>query len=326
MNAPTTLRRVTPTAVQLLPATAARADWLARRRQGIGASEIAAVMGISPYDSPFSLWWRKHMGWDVEASDEMRVGTYLEQTIADWFAEFGDPLGNLIVLPAGLYAHPDRPWQLATPDRLLYLPCGECWGDGNVLNPHVPVPALCPVCLGRRVEGEPVGLLECKWVAYTWDGWGDAVSADIPVHYRAQVQWQMDVLGLEDTFVCALGPGGFRTYRVQRDEKDLVAMREAGRRFMQSLAEGEPPDVDEHSATLPILRRINEAIENREQEIPEPVATGWLRAKRFKDLATRVERRYSAHLRAHLGTAKTATHDGRVFAARSTDDKLMRKS
>lgn len=319
MSAPTTLRGP----MQLLSATADRGLWLARRRIGLGASEIAAVMGISPYDSPFSLWWRKHMEWDIEANDEMRVGTYLEPTIADWFAEHGDPLENLIIRPAGLYRHADRPWQLATPDRLIYLPCDKCGGEG-LLGDLVAGLYSCGCADGTT--GDLMALLECKWVAYSWDGWGEDGTGEVPVHYRAQVLWQMDVMGVDEVFVCALGPGGFRIYRVQRDERDLMMMREAGRRFMQSLADGEPPDVDDHSATLPMVRRVNAAIEDREQEIPGPIATGFIRARRFKALADKVSRRYAAELRAHMGTAKKATYDGRVFAARSTDDKLMGKS
>ena len=34
-------------------------DWHAARANGIGGSEIAAVLGLSPYESRFSLWHRK---------------------------------------------------------------------------------------------------------------------------------------------------------------------------------------------------------------------------------------------------------------------------
>lgn len=291
--------------VLVLPADADRADWLEARQAGIGASEIAAVMGISPYDSPFSLWWRKREGWQADVNDEMAAGTRLEPVIADWFAEQclchnGEPL--MTVRRAGLYRHPERSWQLATPDRLLILPQQD---DEQVLR--------CGA------------LLECK-AAYSWDGWGEQDTDEIPVHYRAQALWQMDTVGVDLVYVAAFSGLSFRSYMVRRDEKDLAAMREAGRRFWQSLIDDVPPDPDEHSATLPILRRINAAIEDREQEIPAPIATGWQRAKRFKDLATRVEKRYAALLRKELGTAKTAVLAGRVFAARSTDDKLMRKN
>ena len=36
-----------------------RAEWLELRKGGIGASEVSAVVGISPWDTPFSLWLRK---------------------------------------------------------------------------------------------------------------------------------------------------------------------------------------------------------------------------------------------------------------------------
>lgn len=310
------------TATLLLPHDGPREDWLKLRREGIGASEIAAVMGISPYDSPFSLWWRKHMGWDTEPNTEMTTGTFLETTIARWFTEATKPQQDSIVAPGGLYAAEGRPWQLATPDRLLADPCGCCW-NGNC---KCGLYGNCSDCMNTYLGSPPFALLECKWVAYSWDGWGEDGTSVIPVHYRAQVQWQMDVMEVAEVFVCALGPGGFRTYRIQRDDKDVTAMREAGRRFMESLAEGTPPDVDDHTATLPMLRRVHGTIEDREQEIPSPIAAGWLRAKRFKDLATRVEKRYAAQLRAHLGTAKTAVCDGRTIAARTADDKLTRKS
>lgn len=271
-----------------------RDEWLEARQAGIGASEIAAVMGISPYDSPFSLWWRKRNGWQIDTNAEMSTGTWLEPVIADWFAEHGDPNENLLIDRAGMYRHADREWQLATPDRLLWL-----------------VDSL-----------DLVGLLECKWVAYSWDGWGAEDTDDIPVHYRAQALWQLDVMGLDEVILCALGPGGFRTYRVRRDEKDLVAMREAGRRFWQSLIDDCPPNPDEHAATLPILRRLHADIEDREQEIPAPVAEGWQRAKRFTALAKRVEAKYTAQLRDHLGTAKTAVLAGQKFAARTSNDTL----
>jgi putative phage-type endonuclease len=312
-------------AVLLLRHDADRELWLKRRRDGIGASEIAAVMGISPYDSPFSLWWRKFMGWDMEPSPEMRVGTFLESAIADWFALQGDPNSNLTIARGGLYGSYDRSWQLATPDRLIHAACSNCDGDGFATHPLIHS-SICEQCHGDGIGSPPLAVLECKWVAYSWDGWGEDDSNEIPVHYRAQVLWQMDVMDLAEAFVCALGPGGFRVFRIYRDEKDLTMMREAGRRFMESLAEGQPPDVDDHTATLATIRRINTEIEDREQEIPAPVAAGWLRSKRFKDLAERVERRYSATMRAYLGTAKTAVCAGRTIAARTSSDQLRRKA
>lgn len=311
------------TGVKILSHDADRGVWLDTRRAGIGASEIAAVMGISPWDSPFSLWWKKRNGWDTEANEHMSTGTFLEPTIAAWFEEYGDPNENLTISMAGLFAHPERPWQLATPDRLIHMTCVECEGSGWADGPGAGYPYFeCPRCDGIVDHGDPVALLECKWVAQSWDGWGDEGTDDVPVNYRAQAMWQLDVMGVDEVLLCALGPGGFRVYRIRRDEKDLIGMREQGRRFMASLAADEPPDVDEHSATLPILKRLHADIEDREQEIPARIAEGWQRAKRHTALAKRVTDRYTAQLRAELGTAKTAVLAGQRFAARTTNDQL----
>jgi hypothetical protein len=250
----------------------------------------------------------------------MSTGTWLEPTIAAWFETHCDPNENLEIRMAGLFASAERPWQLATPDRLIFT-YRDCGGQCDELG-LLPDDTFCITCQTKGLGA----VLECKWVAYSWDGFGDDNSGDVPVHYRAQALWQMDVMEVGEVFLCALGPGGFRMFRIRRDDKDLAAMREAGRRFMESLAEGIPPDVDDHSATLPIVKRINEAIEDREQEIPAHIAAGWLRAKRFKALADQVERRYSANLRAHLGTAKTAIWQGEVIAARTSADQLRRKA
>ena len=50
----------------VVPADAPEAVWLAARREGIGASEISAVLGISPWESPFSLFWRKVNAWEID--------------------------------------------------------------------------------------------------------------------------------------------------------------------------------------------------------------------------------------------------------------------
>lgn len=278
-------------------------------------------MGISPYDSPFSLFWRKAEGWDLEPDELMATGAFLEDAIAAWFAERGDPNENLVLQLGGLYRSSERPWQLATPDRLLELACDWCSGRGG--SGEWP----CADCGAARSKPDDlVALLECKWVAYSWDGWGQEGTSDIPVHYRAQCQWQMDVMDVGEVFVCALGPGGFRVYQVRRDEKDLVAMREAGARFWQSLQDGEVPDVDEHAATLPILKQLNADIEDRDVEIDARLAEGWLRAQRYKSLATSVKARYDARLRAALGTAKTAVLTGDRVAYRDAKDALRRAS
>lgn len=89
-------------------------DWLAT----MSASKIAAVVGLSTYESRFSLWHRMSGLIDPEPDDdEKRRGHYLEPAIARWFA---DQHPEWVIEPTGTWGHQDRPWQTASPDRLVH--------------------------------------------------------------------------------------------------------------------------------------------------------------------------------------------------------------
>ena len=305
-------------AVELLAPGEAGPDnpaWHKLRRDGVTASEIAAVLGISPWDSPFSLYWQKVNDWRTPDNDLMSTGRRVEPVVADWWAETvgGDVMHTL---PAGLYAHPDRPWQLATPDRLVKMACTDCGGLGMESWDI----GSCHSCQGAGDATQPVAVLECKWTG-SWDGWGDAGTDDIPVYYRAQVLWQIDVLGVNEGHLAVLGPGGFRAYGpIRRDEQDLTVMREAARRFLDRLAASDAPDVDEHSATLATLKRLHPDLVDAEAEISPATAAGYRRARALKSAAERLCARFEARLRAEMGANRVAMHDGSKVASRSIYD------
>lgn len=289
-----------------------REQWLAARRLGIGASEIAAVMGISPWESPFSLHWRKVNGWEVEANDDMRDGLLLEDAIAEWWSLEHDPNGNLAVRTCGLMAHPERAWQIATPDRLIYL--DECTCDA-VLDPDV----LC-YC-DPSDHGRPLAVLELKYVKrHSWDGWGDPGSDQVPVHYRAQVLWQCDVVGVDQWYLAALGPGGFREYRGLTNEPELALMREAGQAFMDRLESGEAPDIDSHSATLATLKRLHPNLTNEEVEVGDSLAANYKLAVEMVRSAQASKDAMEIQLRAAMGSARCAVHNGHKVATRVITD------
>lgn len=71
-----------------------REAWLADRRQRIGASEAAAALGLSPFESPRELYLRK-IGElpDAEENEAMLWGNILEPVIA---AEYARRTGNAV--------------------------------------------------------------------------------------------------------------------------------------------------------------------------------------------------------------------------------------
>ena len=91
-------------------------EQLAIRKTGITGSEIAAVAGLSPYESPLTVWARKLDLVDDDSSAVMERGTYLEEGIRSWYcAKTG---ANVAIV--GTMVHPDNPIIIATPDGIAY--------------------------------------------------------------------------------------------------------------------------------------------------------------------------------------------------------------
>jgi putative phage-type endonuclease len=64
-------------------------EWLELRRKGLGGSDVATAMGLSPWKSPMQLYLEKTGEIDPEplTSEVVYWGTVLESVIANRFAE-----------------------------------------------------------------------------------------------------------------------------------------------------------------------------------------------------------------------------------------------
>lgn len=297
-------------ATLLLPADAPREVWLAERHKGIGASDIAAVLGISPWQSPFSLHWQKVHGWEDPDDDHMEAGRRMEPMIAEWWADRFGTVENLVIRPGGLYRSTERPWQLATPDRLVHLACGDCGGRGYV-NGH-----MCQDCYSSGLGSPPVAVLECKH-PYDWDGFGEPGTNEIPVYYLAQVQQQCDVLGVHEWWLAAYAGHEFRVYRGYRDDADVRVLRHRGAAAWAAIERREPPDVDEHPATVDTLKRLHPSIEDRDVQVGVAFAEGYRRARAARARAAALVDRYEARARLLLGTARRLMCGKQLVVSRS---------
>ena len=96
------------------------AEWLAEREKGIGASEVAAILGLSPWETPFSLWLKKTKQVDPEPENfAMRRGHYLEDAVVQWWQ---DETGEKVIKASAadiIYVHPLYPFMRVTPDRIV---------------------------------------------------------------------------------------------------------------------------------------------------------------------------------------------------------------
>lgn len=256
-------------------------EWHAARAHGLGGSEIAAVLGLSPWESRFSLWHRKAgtVG-PVDVSPEMEWGTRLEPVILGKYRDSHPELD--FEIENGTFAHEQRPWQIANPDLLAK----------------------------DRV-------VDAKFSLYG-DGWGEDGTDEIPVHVRCQVLWYCDVLDLDRADVCVFIGGGadYREFTIAYDPAEAVDLREAGAEFLRDVTTGRRPDIDAHSATYAVIRELHPEIEPVDVELPNAVAHQFIRAKAAAK-AAEADARHATSLVADLmGLAKRALWDGTVIATR----------
>ncbi len=223
-------------------------EWHTARAHGIGGSEVAAVLGLSPWESRFSLWHRKQgRASDVIVNEQMEWGNRLEDAVCQKFSETHPEYHGCTT---GTWAHDERPWQIANPDRLLYPP-------------------------DAGVGALPGALLEAKTARYA-DGWGADGTDIIPVYYRSQTLWYLDVLALPVAHVAVLiGGSDYREYELGAEPDEQAWIREQVAAFLTSIIRDERPDIDAHSATYTVLREQHPDIDGTDVEIPMPLALAY---------------------------------------------------
>lgn len=131
-----------------------REDWLEYRKKGIGGSDVAAIMGISPFATIRDLFYNKTGVQPVIQEEEesnwvaKEVGHRLEDLVAEIFSK----KTGLEVFPVRvMFRHPLYPFMLADVDFFVRMP------DGTF------------------------AILECKTCNYNAkDKWADE---GIPAHY-----------------------------------------------------------------------------------------------------------------------------------------------
>jgi len=188
-----------------------RAAWLAARREGIGGSDAAAALGLSPYRTPLELYAEKRglLEANVE-SEAMRWGRILEPAVADRYVEETQrTLGP--AAPFTILVHPERPYLRATLDREILA------ADGKV------VPAV----------------LEVKTTnAFRADDWLE----EPPPHVLIQGQHQLLVTGRAwVSFAVLIGGQTFRWADCDRNDAFIAALQERLAAFWRRVELHDPP-------------------------------------------------------------------------------------
>lgn len=168
-----------------------RATWLEQRRQGLGASDVAAIFGVSRWSTAWDVWAEKTGRVQPEPeNDAMRRGRILEDGIAELWAATRPADQPVRLRRAGLMKHRQHPMIMATVDRLSVCQLGRC-------------------------------LTEIKSSVDLSD-WGSDDAPETPVEYQLQTQQQLAVTGRDHVHVVVLGPRFQVVERVIDRDDDLI--------------------------------------------------------------------------------------------------------
>ena len=178
--------------------------WLEQRTKGVGGSDVAAIMGLSPWRTPLQVWLEKtgrELPQDISDKPYVAFGNIMEPVIGKWYAEqfptFTVRRVNAICKSIS------RPWAQASLDYEVY-------------------------------DGRRWGVLEIK-TARTAQDWQEGV----PAYYLTQVTHYLSVTGRAFAYVAVFfrDTCEFKAFYIERDEEDIAAVDQAVDTFWHDYVE-----------------------------------------------------------------------------------------
>lgn len=182
------------------------AKWLEERRKGIGGSDIAAIMGLSPFKTAYQVYREKRKEVEDWQGNELTDwGKRMEPAIRQWYS---DKTGRDVRLPDKIMYHPQHPFMLASLDGFT--------DDGRVV--------------------------EIK-TARSGKNWGEPETNQIPDYYAVQVHHYMTITGFQVADIpVSIAGSSPSLYIVEADKEISEMIIEACAKFWERVQSGNPPD------------------------------------------------------------------------------------
>lgn len=188
------------------------------RSRGIGASEVAAVLGINQYKTPLQLWRIKTgIDPDFEGNVFTMAGNMLEDAVANYFQETS---GHRVIKASAkeyVVDHPTLDYVFCSPDRRYFQKDG-----------------------GK-------GILECKTTQKSIN------KTDIPMDWFCQLQYQMGITGIHQGAIAWLTRGlefEYMEFDFDQEFFDVMLQKVTDFWFNHVLANVEPPMINEDDILL----------------------------------------------------------------------------
>lgn len=253
-----------------------REDWLEYRKQGIGGSDVAAILGISKWKSEIEIWITKTSTEPVEqeTNEAIEWGNILEPVIRKHFA---DVTGKPVVEVKAMLQHPEHTFMLADVDGLTVD------DDGN--------PAILEIKTASEFK-------RSEW------------ESEIPAYYMTQVQHYLHVTGVSRAYVAVLiGGNTFRIYEVDADAEIQDMLVEVERNFWSKVINNICPEMDGSDAAKAYLDKKYAGGIKERIELPEEAYqyfTDYLEASAMEDSAKVRKQEAGNRIKELMGDHNTA--------------------
>ena len=191
-------------------------QWLEGRRRGIGGSDVAAVLQLSPWRTPLDVWNDKlGLSPEHEMTSSLYWGTTLEQVVAK---EFANRTGFKLQKVNHQFVDPDNDWAIANIDRAIINPTiAKRVRPLEMTEKEIAKYGNRPITTDIAFEAKTAH-------AFTADLWGPSqeleiqqnnlrTEHEIPLYYETQIQWYCGILRLRGMYLAVLiGGSDFRMY------------------------------------------------------------------------------------------------------------------
>lgn len=222
------------------------------RRNGIGGSDVAAILGVSKWKTPSSLWLDKTSEEPLVDEDNivLRFGHFVEEFVAQ---EYTRRTGLQVEKYNKELIHPKYSFIRGNVDRLV-IPAGQKKAS-------------------HKGEIRTDRLLECKTASsYTAAQWGEAGTDKVPIYYLTQVHWYLMLTGCEYADIAVLiGNNDFRIYTIKKDIEIEQAILKKVVCFWQNCVQGDemPLIVTQDDIDRLYPKSINKKVEASEALISQ---------------------------------------------------------
>lgn len=261
----------------------------------IGSSDCAAILGVSPWKSPFALYQEKIGEFCEEITPEKQKifnrGKRWEPIVIEMLVDELEDRGHdvKIITKNQRYINPDYGFLAAEIDLELML-------DGQHVN-------------GEMKTVHPFAAKD----------WGEQDTDEIPIYYISQVLHGQMVTGRNKTIVAALiGADDLRVHIVNRDDELIQIIRKKEIEFWDRVQRRDPPEPVTTDDINRLYRVDSGQVMEADAELMELVATAATSKAALKNMEAHIDFLVTK-IKARMGESALLMNNGQKLATWKTN-------